>query len=235
MRILPLYYLENLTDEEIQEHECSDRIWLNQAEFEHWLTSTEPGNISLLQITNSLDQAAIGCPYAIHMNSDYPDTIYIPSWMYARLDMDDNVQIQRFQPSLCSGLTLQPHTSDHLTLPDPETALRDAFERYACLMPGMDIPLWIGHAFHVTIAELTPQSNTPLCIRNCELELDLLPPLDTPAQDVFNEQKEEKEEQNSIIEHIQPENVLVATDTKKSRREIMAEAALRRMNLTQKN
>ena len=228
MRILPLYYLEHLTDEEIAEHECSDRIWLNQSEFEHWLTTTEPGIVTLLQLTNGLEQSAIGSPYAVHTNTIEPDIVYVPSWMYARLDLDDMVQIHRFQPSLCSGLTIQPHTSDHLTLPDPETALRDAFERYACLTPGMEIPLWIGHSFHVTIAELTPKSDTALCIRNCELALELLPPLDTPAQDVFQEQEQEQE-QEETASGIRLGGVVPQL----SRREIMSEAALRRM--TQKN
>ena len=173
--------------------------------------------------------------------------------MCARLTEDDTVQIERFQPSLCTGLTLQPHTSDHLTLEDPVTVLRDAFENYSCLMPGMEIPLWIGSKMYVTISELQPIANTPLCIRNCELEIDLLPPYDLAIQEftekepantilhtkivpneiVSNEIVSNEIVSNEIVSNEVPKSegiVLGGSVSNKTRRELAAEAALRRMN-----
>ena len=249
MRVAPILYMEHLTDEQISEYECSDRIWLHQEEFEHWLS--EPGVVSILRLTNGVEQFAIGSVYNVHYND--PEVIYIPSWMCARLTEDDTVQIERFQPSLCTGLTLQPHTSDHLTLEDPVTVLRDAFENYSCLMPGMEIPLWIGSKMYVTISELQPIANTPLCIRNCELEIDLLPPYDLAIQEftekepantilhtkivpneiVSNEIVSNEIVSNEIVSNEVPKSegiVLGGSVSNKTRRELAAEAALRRMN-----
>ena len=230
MRVLPLFYLENLTDEEIEEHECSDRIWLNKTEFELWLS--EPGVVSLLELKNSVDQKVVGAVYSIH-HSEEQDVVYIPNWMYKQLELDDIVEVSRFVPSLCSGLTIQPRTSDHLILEDPELTLRNAFENYSCLTSGQEIPLWIGYTFYVTIAELKPTQGT-LCIRNCELELDLLPPLDSINAEPVQEQEQVEPEPESVIEPV-PElepvqgTILGGTIQQKSRRELAAEAALRRM------
>jgi hypothetical protein len=241
MRVLPLFYLENLTDEEIEEHECSDRIWLNKTEFELWLS--EPGVVSLLELKNSMDQKVVGAVYSIH-NSEEQDVVYIPNWMYKQLELDDIVEVSRFVPSLCSGLTLQPKTSDHLILEDPELMLRNAFENYSCLTTGQEIPLWIGYTFYVTIAELKPTQGT-LCIRNCELELDLLPPLDSintepepvqeqetepePVQEQETEPEPEPEAEPAAVPEPVQGTILGGTIQQKSRRELAAEAALRRM------
>jgi len=228
MRILPIFYLDNLTDEEISEHECSDRIWLSQSEFEHWVTSTEVGIVTVLQLTNNVQQTALGFPYSVHHNED-PSVIYVPNWMYKRLELDEEITIARFQPPMCTGFTIQPHTSDHLTFQDPEVSLRNAFENYACLTPGIEIPLWIGYPFHVTIACLKP-FDEPSCIRNCEVELELMPPLDAPLQDAFKE--EVKEQVLPIENEIMHETVgikLGGVVSQKSRRELAAEAALRRV------
>ena len=243
MRILPICYLEHLTEDEIAENECSDRIWLDKSEFEHWVTSSEEGIVNVLELTNGVQQTAIGHPYNVHHNED-PSVVYVPNWMYKRLDLDDaNVTLTRFQPSLCTGFSLQPHTSDHLTFQDPETTLRNAFENYSCLMPSTEIPLWIGYAFYVTIDSVKPV-NEPVCIRNCEVELDLLPPLDAPVQDAFKEErnderKEERdkerdeerkeEELTNVVQHETLAGMkLGGTLSQKSHRELAAEAALRR-------
>lgn len=231
MRVLPLFYLEHLTDEDIAEQECSDRIWLNRSDFENWVTSSDPGVVTLLEITNSVEQKVVGSPYSVHHNLEEPDVIYVPNWMYKLLELDDNVQISRFVPSLCTGLTIQPHTSDHLTFDDPELTLRNAFERYTCLTPGQEIPLWIGYTFNVTIASLKPTEGT-LCIRNCELELELMPPLDAPAQGIVEAEAMPEPEPNTEATAIQEEAPgikLGGITSTKSRRELAAEAALRRL------
>lgn len=222
MRVLPLFYLDNLTDDEIAEQECSDRIMLSDSEFEHWVTSSDLGVVTLLEIKNGVEQKVVGSAYGVH-NTEEKDVIYVPNWMYKLLDLDDTITLSRFNPSLCTGLTIQPHTSDHLLLEEPELSLRNAFENYSCLTPGQEIPLWIGHSFVVTIADLKPTQGT-LCIRNCELELELLPPLDAPLQDVF---KEEKPVENKI-EHVQEGLKLGGVKSNKSHRELAVEAALRR-------
>ena len=82
----------------------------------------------------------------------------------------------------CWHNILQPHTSDHLSaaVTSAEDFFRDACENYSCLQAGETIPLWVGKQIDVTIQGLEPAGTEPLCIRNCEIELELLPPLDMP-------------------------------------------------------
>ncbi len=187
MRVLPLMYCEFLTEEEIHEYECSDRIWAPKRMFERWVMLSEPGVAMLARMENTTGQFSIGVVQDVHYEGD--DVLYVPQWMIARLDADDNVTVDHYEPNLCSGLTIQPHTSDHVLAEDPQVYLRDAFERYSCLIPGQTVSLWVGpseqnpefHCMKVDIMNLLPTGDEPLCIRNCEIELDLMPPLDLPV------------------------------------------------------
>ena len=180
MRILPLVYYDILSEEDVAEQECSDRIWIPRNEFQRRMTVAEPGILILLRLRNAVGQTVIGSAHSEHIGDE--DIIYVPQWMYTKLDCDtDYVDIESFEASLCTRLILQPHTSDHLHVADPQELLRDAFERYSCLEPGETLPLWIeGRQITVTISDLLPKRTESLCIRNCEIELELLPPLDLP-------------------------------------------------------
>jgi hypothetical protein len=95
----------------------------------------------------------------------------------------EDVQLSPASPDLCTKITLAPHTSDHLHgSTDPETLLRDAFEQYTCLVPGLDYNLWLGdYAMTVTLTAVEPTDRPFVCIRGNEVELELLAPLDRPA------------------------------------------------------
>jgi len=174
--------MEHMTDEELQQHECSDRIWLSRKEFAKWVEDTEPGIISILELKNRFDQVGYGTPFGVHHEDD-DDRVYIPSWMYELLDYDDTaITISKISPGLCTQMTIQPFTSDHLMAEDPCELLRVAFEQYSCLTAGTTLPLWIGHAIMVDINTLLPDIGGPRCIRDCEVELELLKPLDVPEE-----------------------------------------------------
>jgi hypothetical protein len=183
MNIQPIFYLEHLTDGEIAKHECSDRIWLPKTRFEQWAQQTEPGVLSVVQLTNAVEQKVTGFPFSCHYN-DAPDTIYVPSWMLQRLDGDNNmIQMERISPGLCTQVTIQPYTSEHLQCDDPLEALRDAFENYSCIQEGLTIPLWIGTMLSTVTVDINvtqPSGLEPLCIRNGTLDLELLIPLNYP-------------------------------------------------------
>ena len=186
MRVLPLMYLETLDDAEIARHSCSDRIWMHQNAFREWI-SAEDGVVTLLELHNDLDQTVIGCVYGVH-NGD-PETLYVPQWMYDALDFDpDTIAIERAAPSMCTGIVLQPHTSDHIHAADPQEFLRDGFEQYSVLSPGQTLDLWVGdedakRRITCTVLRLLPLNET-LAIRNCEMTLELMVPLDTPIPPV---------------------------------------------------
>jgi hypothetical protein len=235
-------YLEHLTDPELEQYDCSDKIWLGRTAYEHWITSSEPGIATIIKLTNGVDQSVVGLVYSMHYNAE-EDTIYVPNWMYNSLHFDDeHITITRFEGSLCTGLTIQPHTSDHLTAPDPQELLRDAFEQYSCLTPGQEVPLWIchpePHVFYVTIVKLMPSDDT-LCIRNCEMELELMPPMDLPIpsssmmplampSDTPSDTPSGKE---PVISHVESVGYTLGGTIPegKTRRELALEAALRRM------
>jgi hypothetical protein len=186
MRVLPLLFAQFLTDSELEEYECSDRIWVPKQVFERWVRLSEPGIAMLARLENAVGQNAVGVIQDVHYDDD--DVLYVPQWMAQRLTDSDDVSLDHYEPNLCMGLTIQPHTSDHVLAADPQVYLRDAFERYSCLIPGQTVPLWVGpseqnptnHTMYVDITSLRPSGDEPLCIRNCEIELELLPPLDTP-------------------------------------------------------
>ena len=238
MRLLPIMYLEHLTDEELRQYECSDKLWLPRREFERWVTESEVGVATILRITNGVEQKAAGLAHMPHHNENEPDAVYAPQWICDILDFDDNVTLSRFQPSLCTGLTLQPHTSDHIRAKDPQEFLRNAFEHYTCITEGESIPLWvvddethIGSVFHVTITSIKPSSAEPLCIRNCEVELELMPPLDLPIPPPPAEPVTQpvSEPENTFVAD-SPGNMLGGShDSTKTKRELAAAAARKRL------
>ena len=187
MQILPLMYLDILDDAAIARHQCSDRIWIHRSAFETWI-SPDAGTVTLVQLQNRLAQSAVGCVYGVHHGDE--NTLYVPQWMYDALDFDtDNVELTRTTPSMCTGIVLQPHTSDHIhaaAVIDPQEFLRDGFEQYSALSPGQTLDLWVGadagdggHPMTCTVLRLLPTNET-LAIRNCEMTLELMAPLDTP-------------------------------------------------------
>ena len=220
MRVLPLFYIETFSDEEIAEHECSDRIWCSPSQFRQWTDDAEPGVTTLLHLTNEEAQSRVGCIYGVHHFND-PELLYVPNWMYIELG-EGSIIIESAQPGLCTNLVLQPHTSEHLSADDPQELLRDAFERYSCLTPGTTIPLWIGKPIVVTIAELGPVSNSTLCIRNCELSLELLRPLDMP-EEVRAEKAEKAEEAVKAEEAEKAEKAEKAVKAEKAEEAVKAE------------
>lgn len=180
MKVLPLVYMGNLTDEDLAKYNCSDRIWVCRDEFEKWMRDAEPGITICLKLRNAVDQTVPVSIFGVH--HDDSDHIYVPAWMLDELEHDhDNVYIDAFEDvSMCMGITIAPHTSDHLSASDPQELLRDGFENYTFLIPGLDYKIWLGdHDFTVSLVSVKPDKPV-VCIRNCELTLELLPPLDLP-------------------------------------------------------
>lgn len=181
MKVAPICFLSSLTDEDIAKHNCSDRIWLSQRHFEDYMRSAEAGIAVILLIENGVGALAYGAVYGVHNESECENTVYLPEWMYALLAENDDVTLTQVSPSMCTSLTVQPYTSDHINAPDPQQLLTEGFEYYTCITRGEERPIWLGdHCFMVNIVDVAPAPNVTVCIRNCEINLDLLPPLDLP-------------------------------------------------------
>jgi len=239
MKVLPLSFMENLTDDQILEFECSDRIYVPKTEFERWMNDSEPGIATILSLTNRVGQTVVG---SLFSTTYLLDTVYVPHRMFQDLDMDtEEITIKKIQPSLCTRVTLQPFTSDHVSAENPQELLRDAFERYTCLSVGEQVSLWIGYPVQAVITALEPPLGEPLCIRNCEIELDLERPLDMPEKAVEAVEAVEAVAEvpvpppTEVIQHVEEptekgHRLGGTEDGTKTLRERMFEAALRRLN-----
>ena len=251
MRIRSFWFCEWMTEDEVQTHECSDRIFVPRRMFERWLTEEEAGSVVIVQ----LDTIA-ACMYAPHNGPN--DLIYAPSWMCYALhtkqeaesdDDDDYIIPIRYKPSMCTFLKLQPHTSTHLEnqMDSPEDVLSRGFEQYTCLSEGqtLSIRLESGETMDVTVMEAHPQSEekSPLCIRNTEINLELLPPLDMPIPEAsvsIPEPEPVPVQPVTVPTYFQGEGHVVSEETevkkpltREERRELMAKAALERANKIQ--
>ena len=244
MIIKPLFYMGHLSDDDIAMYECSDKLWLPKRSFEYWITHSDVGVATILKLKNMVEQTAVGLAYKPHSNDEEHDTVYAPQWICDMLDCDnENISVERYEPSLCTGLTILPHTSDHIRAQDPQEFLRDAFEAYTCIQEGMTLTLWVvddetkvGHTFTITITNTRPLTGEPVCIRNCEVELELLPPLDLPIQkpptpEPVPEPVPEPEHAptNSFAESTSGYSLGGQHDDKKTQRELAAAAARRRL------
>jgi len=182
MKVLPFVYNDRLDDADIARHECSDRIFVGPRTFERLTGERDPGVATIVLMVNNVTQTVPAIVYGAHGDSE--GVVYAPAWICTELLFDtEEVELHPASPDLCTRITVVPHTSDHLHGPeDAETLLRNAFEQYTCLVPGLDYSLWLGeHMMTVTLTAVEPADRPFVCIRGNELELELLAPLDRPA------------------------------------------------------
>jgi hypothetical protein len=179
-QIKSLLFFDSLTDEDIQRHNCSDRIWLPRTDFERHMSRQEAGALLVLKLINGVEQSVVGTPFGYH--HDGPNQIYVPQWMLETLEYDaETIRIEPCTPSLCSRISIVPFTSEHLVAEDPQIYFRDGFEAYTCIQRGLILPLFCnGISVSVSVSDAIPNTDEPLCIRDVELELELERPLDRP-------------------------------------------------------
>ncbi len=240
MRILPLLFNSNLSEDDIYRHETSDRIWVHQRIFERWMNAEEAGTVVSVLLGH-----VPACMFAPHNHRR--NVIYAPTWMCEELgvscemgdedeDEDDYITMERLQPNLCTFVRLQPLTSDHLPSSVggqggeemPEDTLSRGFEEYTCIREGqtLNIRLPWGSRMFVTITEAHPQGKGALLIRNGEIAMDLLEPLDRPAH--TPEPLPTPPPEPEVVPTV-PAVPAVPIETREERRERLARAALARM------
>ncbi len=226
MRIVPLTYCSFLSEEEVARHECSDRIWVPQVMFQRWLLAEEVGSVVIVRI-----EGVVACMYGPHTDGNL--RIYAPTWMCRELgvsldppeDEDDYFEVERIQPDLCRFLQVQPHTSDHLYTGDPEETLSRAFEEYTCVAPGQTLTLRLPNGICMEATILTSEpAEGPLCIRNAEITLDLLQPLDAIPEPLTPEPLIEP------VHFVEPAATTTPSmPSREERRALYAAAALQRL------
>lgn len=179
--ILPFCYNAEITL--TPELECSNQFFIHSTHFEKLLGDDSSGELLLYELKTS-EGTIVGTPIGPH--SEGNNYIFVPTWMWDALKgMEEEVvcMLERCRLSMASMIALEPHTSDLLKCKDPETALRNAFEQYSCIQKGGTYPLQLEDLptlVWVTIPAVNPDVKEPLCIRNVELIVNMLPARDAP-------------------------------------------------------
>ena len=144
MRVLSLSYCDFMTSDDVNRHECSDRIWIPTRLFRTWMSEEEDVGSVVIVLLEGGKQTVAACVYGHH--DDANNRIYAPAWMCEALGVnpdpfedeeedDDLIVMLRHRPSMCTSVKLQPFTGNHLQVADetPEDALSRGFEAYTCL------------------------------------------------------------------------------------------------------
>lgn len=188
MKVLSLLYAHWLSEEQIQEHQCSDRVWVPTHMFQRWIMEEDVGTV----VIATLEHIGV-CVYGAH--SGATNVLYAPEWICRALkvsgepkeeDADDYILPIRAKPPQCTFLKVQPLTSAHVRLAEQELIpaediLSRGFERYTCWSAGQSLQLLLtsGDILEVEVMESHPPGNELYCLRGGEIEMDLLTPLDS--------------------------------------------------------
>lgn len=192
MYVLPFAFHTSLSEDAIQELENSDKIYLHMQLFEEILGNSTSGELIILELKSMYD---CGLPIAVNIGGfhSFEDKhiIYAPSWIVEHLGLtehctDDDktmceVSYRRITPSPCAKITIQPFETCLSKYDDPEMALQTGLEKYTCLYANSTISLLMPDKkiLKCSIYECEPKKDfEPLCIRDIELVVNLLPPKD---------------------------------------------------------
>lgn len=194
MKVLSLLYAHWLSEEQIQEHQCSDRIWIPTHMFQRWIMEEDAGTV----VIATLEHIGV-CVYGAH--SGETNTLYAPEWICKALKVsgepeeenaDDYILPIRAKPPQCTFMKVQPLTSAHIHLAEQELIpaediLSRGFERYTCWTVGQSLQLLLssGDILEVEIIEAHPTSHELYCLRGGEIEIDLLSPLDALPEETI--------------------------------------------------
>lgn len=192
MYVLPFAFHTSLSEDAIQELENSDKIYLHMQLFEEILGNSNSGELIILELKSMYD---CGLPIAVNIGGFHSfedkNIIYAPSWIVEHLGLtehctDDDkimceVSYRRITPSPCAKITIQPFETCLSKYDDPEMALQTGLEKYSCLYANSTISLLMPDKkiLKCSIYGCEPKKDfEPLCIRDIELVVNLLPAKD---------------------------------------------------------
>jgi hypothetical protein len=197
--LYPLSFNETLGETEIVSLECSNGIYVSSTRFTTLNYGAQDSEMVLLKITRG-GQSILAHITSIHHGESA--VIYAPLWICDHLGgiEGEEVTIERVHPALGTTIRIQPVTSEYASETDPVQALRNAFESYSCLTPGLTVPLHVGeNRIYVTIMETN--GDAAICIRGMEIEVQIDRPLDTPEPEhVPLHVPEEKQEDAMFVQ-----------------------------------
>jgi len=179
LKCFPLCFHDMLSEEQLNEQECSDGIYVSSDRFQ-FFNMNDSEDLVIIKISNGTRST-----YAqiVGFHNEGSDKFYMPSWMLQQLDVDcdDNVVLERFTDvSIGIHIKIKPHSSAYATLDDPVSELRNAFEKYIVLQSNTVIPLFVN-GVRLEVSILDTHRDGPICIRGSELIVELDTPLDAKA------------------------------------------------------
>ena len=186
MKLLPLSELRTLVAGELEIQECSNHVYVPG----HLFTLLLSTSIVTLQIRNAVEQTVYGRLYSAHMGDR--DTVYVPQWMYAALDCDlETCEVSSVTLPPCTAITLQPFNEEDV---EEMELLQLSLERYTVVSTDQEITLWhpYGYPYAVRVVSATSAATSaaeedgPVYIGNCEIPLNMLPPLSIAEQSPIN-------------------------------------------------
>jgi hypothetical protein len=194
MYVLPFAFHTSLTESTesvIHEYECGDKIWVHMEQFESIMGHNSSGELIVLELRSLYD---CGFPIAVSIGGFHSETdkniVYAPCWIVDHLGMMEHcteedktlceVSLKRIMPSPCSKITIQPFITKLSTFDDPEKALQNALEKYTCVYANSTINLLMpdNSILKCSLYDCVPNKDEPLCIRDIELVVNLLPAKD---------------------------------------------------------
>jgi hypothetical protein len=219
MYIIPFAFHTTLTEDVIQEYECSDKIWVHMEKFEEILGNSRSGELIVLEVRSAYD---CGLPIAVSIGGFHSfedkEIVYAPNWIMEHLGLIEHctnedktlceILVKRIMPSFCSKMTIQPFKTILPSFDDPEKALQNALEKYTCIYGNSTINLIMPDKsiLKCSLYECEPKrEDEPLCIRDVEIIVNLLPAKDYVVPlptSVLKHHKNDKDlADNHIVSH----------------------------------
>jgi hypothetical protein len=197
-----------MSEDAIKEYECSDKIYVHMETFSNILGNSNSGELVILEMRSLYD---LGLPIAVTIGGFHSDSdkniIYCPCWIIEHIGCMDyalsddktmcEVSLKRNNPSFCSKITIQPFESKLASYDDPENALRNGLEKYTCIYANSTINILMpdNYVLKFSVYDCEPKkSDEPLCIRDVEILVNLLPAKDIKLPIPEAQEKEKKEE-----------------------------------------
>jgi hypothetical protein len=181
MRLIPFTEMEFMRfDEGLKRaNECSDKIWVSQAEFTR-LQGATASAVILVELCGPSGQRAYGGLQGIHREAD-PNAVYVPRWIYdwfGGIYASPEIRLERVHLNLCTSLTLQPILLDNSNLAVFRSAevdvLQKGLRRYSCIRRGQVYTFLLeGQEYRICILDTKPGAEV-VCIKNCDIELQIL-------------------------------------------------------------
>jgi len=140
MRVQPLFCCKQIPTEYRLNYEYSDRIFICREWYDSCGFNKENKDI-LVKISNILGETVVGTILSTH---DQTGIVYMPSQMFYRFTITDNVSIHQVEIQNCTAVVLQPLNKNHYSSPTWQEQFINSLHNYTTLTQKTNIQLNVG-------------------------------------------------------------------------------------------